>query len=133
MSRSETKHLGSGSSIGRALANPKDLDGQVTSEDAPQSKVTQSPSEVTPRTGYRIFGITWLQQQTMEMLLQPNVKTYADAAKRLGCTEGAVKQRMSCVIEEVRSAKSVCNMYEDWKRKRRAHKKGTDKVRTTWR
>jgi hypothetical protein len=58
----------------------------------------------------------------MEMLLQPNVKTYADAAKRLGITEAAIKKTMERVLYRYSRAKLFCNQIEEWKRKRKERK-----------
>ena len=81
--------------------------------------VTDEPSVVIHRTGVQEFGFTQLEHERMEMLLQPNVKTYADAAKRLGITEAAMKQTMSRVLFRYRKAKIYCNSLEYWKRKRK--------------
>ena len=58
------------------------------------------------------------------MLMLLEVKTYSEAASRLGTSEAAVKQTMSRVMLRYSSAKSFCNRIEDWKTKRRKFKKG---------
>jgi hypothetical protein len=62
---------------------------------------------------------TLKEQEVLDALLEPNVRTYADAAKRLGITENAVKQRMSRVLFRYRKAKSYANRFDQWRVKRR--------------
>lgn len=68
-------------------------------------------------------GFTELERQRMDILLEPTVSTYADAAKRLGITEGAMKQTMARVLVRYSSAKHYCNLVEYWKQKRRELRK----------
>jgi uncharacterized protein YunC (DUF1805 family) len=83
--------------------------------------------EVTPRA-YKetaiIVGTTAKEREVLDALLDPTVRTYADAAARLGISEGAVKQRMSRLWDRVRRAKSFTNQMENWKRKRRELRRG---------
>jgi hypothetical protein len=62
---------------------------------------------------------TLKEQEVLDMLLEPNVHTYADAAKRLDITENAVKQRMGRVLYRYRKAKAYANRIDQWKIKRR--------------
>ena len=82
-------------------------------------KVTDEPPR---RQGFKVYGATLREEETLEMLLQPNVRTYADAAKRLGVTEAAVKQRMSRLYSRYSRAKWFTNQVETWKRKRRENR-----------
>lgn len=68
--------------------------------------------------------------EVMDMLLQPNVKTYADAAKRLGVSKDAIKSRMSRALATYHRGKNVTNHWEAWRRARRDHKRGK---KTQWR
>jgi DNA-binding CsgD family transcriptional regulator len=86
--------------------------------------VSQLAEEAPSRAGNSLFGVAAKEQERMDMLLQPNVKTYADAAKRLGVTENAVKQTMARVLFRYRKAKMFCNQIEQYKRKRRENKRG---------
>jgi hypothetical protein len=71
-----------------------------------------------------IVGTTAKEKEVLDILLDPAVRTYADAAQRLGISEGAVKQRMSRLWSRFRRAKAFCNEMEAWKRKRRELKRG---------
>jgi DNA-binding CsgD family transcriptional regulator len=72
---------------------------------------------------YQISGLTDKEQERMDMLLQPNVKTYEDAAKRLGISEAAMKQTMGRVLFRYKRSKSYCNQIEEWKRRRRENRR----------
>jgi hypothetical protein len=89
-------------------------------------KVTVRPEKVPKegREGAFSIGFSAKQLEFREMLLQPGVKTYADAAARLGITENAGKQRMSRSNAQVARARMVIREDEAWKRKRREAKKG---------
>ena len=88
--------------------------------------VTRETEEVTDeparRQGFEVYGATLREEDVLEMLLQPNVRTYADAAKRLGVSEAAVKQRMSRLGSRYSRAKQFTNQVETWKRKRRENR-----------
>lgn len=86
--------------------------------------MSQSPEEAPSRAGDLRSGLTRREYETLQMLLEPNVKTYKDAALRLGITENAIKQRIGRVDLRYHSAKSFCNRFEEWRRKRRDHKRG---------
>jgi hypothetical protein len=68
---------------------------------------------------YQISGLTDKEQERMDILLLPNVRTYSDAAKRLGITVAAMKQTMSRVMFRYRRSKHFCNQIEHWSQKRR--------------
>lgn len=76
-------------------------------------------SSASRTTGAVLFGATGKEQEVLDMLLECNVKTYAQAAARLGITEAAVKQRMSRLLSRYHRAKAFANEVEYWKRKRR--------------
>lgn len=89
-------------------------------------KVTRETEEVTDeparREGFEVYGATLREEEVLEILLQPNVRTYADAAKRLGVSLAAVKQRMSRFYSRYSRAKQFTNQVETWKRKRRENR-----------
>ncbi|MDE2040553.1 MAG: hypothetical protein KGO96_13045 [Elusimicrobia bacterium] len=87
--------------------------------------VTQETEKVTDtprRQGFQVFGTTLREEEILEVLLQPHIRTYADAAKRLDVTEAAVKQRMSRLYARYSRAKQFTNQVEVWKRKRRENR-----------
>ena len=88
--------------------------------------VTRETEEVTDeparREGFEVYGATLREEEVLEILLQPNVRTYADAAKRLGVSLAAVKQRMSRFYSRYSRAKQFTNQVEAWKRKRRENR-----------
>jgi hypothetical protein len=92
----------------------------------PKRKVTARPKKVT-REGAVILGFSLKQIDTMNMLLEPGVRTYADAAKRFATTEGAIKARMSRAGAQVHRANGVINEWRKFKdarrEKRRAEKR----------
>lgn len=118
---------GSKDSEGR-IGEPRPRSVTDDEEQAEQSEEgTQAPSKGTRGrgSGFQEFeGVTPLEDETMEMLLQQNVGTYADAALRLGVSHEAVKKRMQRVYWRYKQAKRYANQIEEFQRKRRLHKKG---------
>jgi hypothetical protein len=64
------------------------------------------------------------EDETMKTLLEDEIKTYADAARRLGITENAVALRMSRAMLRYERAKALCNEWERFRRNWKNHKKG---------
>ena len=85
--------------------------------------MTHEPDIVTKRgAGGQIYATTEKERERMDMLLEE--KTYAEAAKRLGISEAAMKQTMSRIQLRYSSAKSFANQIEKWNIKRRKFKRG---------
>ena len=72
----------------------------------------------------QISGLTALEIERMEMLLEPNVRTYGEAATRLGISEDAMNKTMQRVMNRYSAAKAYSGTIERWKVKRRDARKG---------
>ena len=58
------------------------------------------------------------------MLLEPNVRTYGEAATRLGISEDAMKKTMQRVMNRYSAAKAYSGTIERWKVKRKGRQEG---------
>lgn len=93
-----------------------------TAGQAPEEPLRKHPGGRPRGSGGIHLENTLKEQDVLDVLLEPNVATYADAAKRLGITENAVKQRMGRVLFRYRKAKWYTNGFEQWQIKRRKAK-----------
>ena len=129
--KSQLKEAGSvGSNTETVTASPI-LPKQRHSVKEIRAIVPRGASKVSPgavrTTGAILFGSTGKEQEVLDMLLERNVKTYAQAGARLGISEAAVKQRMSRLLSRYHRAKAFANEVEYWKRKRREKRGGLRK------
>jgi DNA-binding CsgD family transcriptional regulator len=90
--------------------------------------VTHKPEIVTKRgVGGQRYERTEKEIERMDILLE--VKTYDDAARRLGISEAAMKQTMARIMLRYSSAKAFANTIEKWNIKRRNFKRGNPVAR----